>query len=345
MTQNTKTIFVWNINECPADSSECIFQMGKILNTTFASIIVVGDNISKFPENLSDAATTLPVSLRCGDYGIYDTIVDVLSVAKDSPKYNCVLATNNFGIWFNLFQKVPPINLVIISKTDPRQSISFSFLPQKVKCSILQWPSLKETVSNPNGIELVDNQEFDEFIPQRNETISQQMPSQSNSENEFEEDTYEPKFSSAKKNTPKVAFNKKPSESPSDRIKPLINLEKHQIDLRSPKPASRAPAGQVPQKTDEKPKEKLQSKDQSTTIPLQYQPLIEAMKSIGKSMISLSDLEEQFSICCKNLNLPPQDLQTIINSASSSGLIIYDASINYVRFKNRTLANASITYI
>ena len=153
---------------------------------------------------------------------------------------------------------------------------------------------------------------------------------------EDDEENAESSFSSSKNSSPRMKFQKQRKQSPTtDKIKPLSNLEKHQIDLRSP-------VGSKSEKNDNK--FKPQGRD-NNSFPLEFQPLIEAMKSIGKSMISKSDLEEQFSICCKNLNLPPQDLMSMIDKASSYGLIIYDSSINYVRFKNRQLANANITYV
>lgn len=381
MSKNTSSILLWNAVDCPADSSECIYNISKLLKVNFTSIIVLANDHTELTPDLSDAATTLPIVIRCGEHAIHDAIVDVVQTITTSSKYNFVIVSNEYSIWIDIVQRVKPANLVFVSKNDPRQSLSFSFLPDAVKYTILQWPSLREIIGDFHGIELV-NDDTDEIqnqpklqkrapppqhqqapiqqksrqqIPQQQmrhqqQQQQQQQPdfdSQQYSENDYnsdgnnydenEEDINEGNnYAFSKKNQQKVNFNQRPSPV-SERIKPLSNLEKHQIDLRSPIGSSK------PQSVDTKLQYNRVSKDQQS-VPLEFQPLIEAMKSIGKSMVSLSDLEEQFNICCKNLNLPPQDLKTMIDKASSNGLIIFDSNINYVRFKNRQITNSQIVY-
>ncbi|KAK8838198.1 hypothetical protein M9Y10_035617 [Tritrichomonas musculus] len=383
MPKDANSILLWNTNDCPSDSAECIYNISKLLKVTFTSIIVMANDHSQLSPDLSDAATILPISIRCGEHSIHDAIVDVVQSIMKNQKYNFVIISNDYAIWIDIFQRIQPTNLVFISKNDPRQSLSFSFLPDTVKCSILQWPSLREVTGSISGIEMVNDVEDDmstssqkpsksqkKASPQQKQMTMQQKPKsqqrqqqqhqqqqpdfysqQYDTENDYNSDaniyddneediTDESSYSYSKKNQQKVVFNQK-SSPPPERIKPLSNLEKHQIDLRSPTGPSKPPV--VDSIEPKKSQFNQASKDQPS-IPLQFQPLIEAMKSIGKSMISLSDLEEQFNICCKNLNLPPQDLKTMIDKASSNGLIIFDSSINYVRFKNRQIANTQIVY-
>lgn len=376
MSKNTASILLWNAADCPAESSDCIYNISKLLKVNFTNIIVLSNDHTELTPDLSDAATTLPIIIRCGEHAIHDAIVDVVQIITKNPKYNIIIVSNEYSIWIDIVQRVKPSNLVFISKNDPRQSLSYSFLPDAVKCTILQWPSLREVIGDLNGIELI-NEDTDEIqnpskLQKRSSSSSQQLQqqvpiqqrarqqqmhqqqqqqpdfySQQYSENDYNSDANnyddneddindENSYGFSKKPQQKVAFNQKSSPT-SDRIKPLSNLEKHQIDLRSPVVPSKPPS------IDTKNQFGRLTKDQHS-VPLEFQPLIEAMKSIGKSMISLSDLEEQFNICCKNLNLPPQDLKTMIDKASSKELIIFDSSINYVRFKNRQIANTQIVY-
>lgn len=378
MSKNTCSILLWNAADCSADSSECIYNISKLLKVNFTSIIVLANDYTELAPDLSDAATTLPVTIHCGDHAIHDAIVDVVQSITKSQKYNFVIVSNEYSIWIDIVQRINPSNLVFISKNDPRQSLSFSFLPDQVKYTILQWPSLREVMGDLHGIELI-NDDTDEIMnppklqkrtsPQQQQQQQQQQQPQKSKQNQFtrqqitqqqmapefysqqysendynsdgnnyeenEEDTNEENsYTFSKKNQQnKVIFNQKSSPA-SERIKPLSNLEKHQIDLRSPVGLSKVPSIETKIRV---------SKDQQS-VPLEFQPLIEAMKSIGKSMVSLSDLEEQFNICCKNLNLPQQDLKTMIDKASSNGLIIFDSNINYVRFKNRQITNSQIVY-
>ncbi|OHT17611.1 hypothetical protein TRFO_00869 [Tritrichomonas foetus] len=351
MSKSVKSILLWDISACPANSTECISNLVKLLKVNFTSIIVTAAQHSDFPPDISDLSTLMPIVLRYGKHAIYDAIVDAVSSIGKSKKFNFVLLSNSYGIWIDLFQKLPPTSLVFVSKNDPRQSLSYSFLPESVKSTILQYPSLNEITGQVSIIDSImaeGNDDEDDNLYQpiiKKHGQKPQKPYQNRKGSleaggeEEEEENYEQNDSySPKKESQKVVFKTKTSPpSQVDRIKPLSNLEKHQIDLRSPTPSKA-------EKADGRNKNSA-SKDQGTSFPLMFQPLIEAMKSIGKSMISKSDLEEQFNICCKNLNLPPQDLMLMIEKASSYGLIIYDNSINYVRFKNRSLATATITYI
>ena len=123
-------------------------------------------------------------------------------------------------------------------------------------------------------------------------------------------------------------------------IKPLTTTEtENTIDLRSPitgnnmKDLSSSFTPDVKQK-----------KSNVVVIPRIYQPLIESMRSIGKSMIQLSVLTEEIKKTCQQLGIPEQDALGIINQAHNDGYIILDKTINYIRFRNRSLSKADIEY-
>lgn len=131
-----------------------------------------------------------------------------------------------------------------------------------------------------------------------------------------------------------------PRRSRPATIQPLQSFERHQIDLRPP--ASAAPPRQP--ETDVTPKRPPPS-EQVVQIPAKFQPLIEAMKSLGKAMVSVTDLEGQLKIWSTRLNQPIDSISAYIAKAADAQIILYEKHINYVRFRNRVIASAQIEYL
>ena len=90
-----------------------------------------------------------------------------------------------------------------------------------------------------------------------------------------------------------------------------------------------------------------QKKQQPTNceVALEFKPLVEVMKSIGKAMISVNDLENPLMKYCNENNMPHFNTNSYVHKASDAGVIIYDRSINYVRFRNRSFMDANIEYV
>ena len=92
-------------------------------------------------------------------------------------------------------------------------------------------------------------------------------------------------------------------------------------------------------------KSKTNSGEQTFNIPIKFQPLIEAMKAAGKAMISMNDLEGYLKKAAAELNIQQPNTNTIVNKANDAGIIIYDKSIKYVRFRNRQMTTGIINYV
>ena len=69
------------------------------------------------------------------------------------------------------------------------------------------------------------------------------------------------------------------------------------------------------------------------------------MKAAGKAMISVNDLDVYLKKVAAELNIQQPNTNTIVNKANDAGIIIYDKSINYVRFRNRQMATGIINYV
>lgn len=131
-------------------------------------------------------------------------------------------------------------------------------------------------------------------------------------------------------------------------IQPLSNLDKYQIDLRSPVVSANtsrlSESGNV-DLTPKRPSAVTTGRDQVFEVPAKFQPLMEAMRAMNKAMISLSDLEGQLKHWGAKLGEPIDNVNAYICKASDQQIIIYDKSINYVRFRNRAMSTGKIHYV
>lgn len=131
-------------------------------------------------------------------------------------------------------------------------------------------------------------------------------------------------------------------------IQPLNNLDKYQIDLRSPVVSANtsrlSDSGSV-DVTPKRPAVTASGRDQVFEFPAKFQVLIEAMKSMNKTMISMSDLEERLKIWSDKLGVPIDNVNAYILKAVDQQIVIYDKSINYVRFRNRAISTGKVQYV
>lgn len=134
----------------------------------------------------------------------------------------------------------------------------------------------------------------------------------------------------------------------SDEIKQLKdeieNMKKQNKLEKVPKTAAVVDYKKTKSSGDSHPPLKV---DSSTKIkvPGEFKVMVEAMKSIGKAMIALSDLEELMNELSDELNQPIGNINEYIQRASDAGIILYEKSINYIRFKNRHMSNMPIEYV
>jgi hypothetical protein len=267
------------------------------------------------PAAFGDLPIALPVTLRFGPNAVHDALIDCVGFfTQTKGQSTFVVITNSFPLWITLFQRLTPKLVVFVSSKDPSKSLEFSFLPESLPVRLLAWPSLEEVSGQP---------EHDEPT----------QPIEPISTGE-EEDAPEVSQPSGEPSLDEVEAQ--PTRSRAAPIQPLQNLERHQLDLRSP---ARQPDSEVT------PKRQQQTAEQVVQVPAKFQPLIEAMKSLGKVMVSVADLEGQLKIWSTRLNQPIDNIGAYIAKAADAQIILYDKQINYVRFRNRTLASATIEYV
>ncbi|KAK8891317.1 hypothetical protein M9Y10_028525 [Tritrichomonas musculus] len=360
-----QSIILWDSFSCESKNVDFISKIVKNLKVNITSIVVYSKDQNKFCPSISDLSTVYPVVIRFGENAVLDTIVDVVGFLSKC-KNNCtfILITNNFPLWINLFQRSSPRSVVFISSTDPRVSLDYSFLPPSIKLNILKWPDLTELLSQPAS--LVQRPSPPQSPPPP--SLSQEQPdAEEENENEPEEEIAaeqnEENEQGYEEDNASNYVHEEPSDNADDeeeddhadissslqreaRIQPLDNIDKYQntIDLRSPS-VTGTPSRRINESPEITPKRQQISNGQKMEIPTKFRPLIEAMKSIGKAMISLNDLEGQLNAWFNKLNEPAENINSYIAKASDAGIIIYDKSINYVRFRNRSTASAQIEYV
>ncbi|OHT07950.1 hypothetical protein TRFO_05077 [Tritrichomonas foetus] len=368
MSSKQAALLLWDCSLCPSQNVEFVQQIARNFKLNNLNILVCAKDQKTIPPSVSDLSIAYPVTCRFGPNAIFDTMADVVGfLAKCKNNCTFVLISTNFPIWINLFQRASPKMLVFVSSVDPRTSLDFSFLPPSISINILKWPnleSLKAMEAQP--IEMIEQEELsnDELSNDSDNHITNQdeqleVLEQDDTEEDDDEAAYnhqtiaeeeEEEDSEIDASVSSQSSMKKDSQMAST-IQPLANIEKYNIDLRSPAPntPSRNSSEMSPVTSSKRPPPSSAahppSNGQTMSIPAKFQPLIEAMKSIGKAMISLSDLEGQLKVWCNKLNEPIENTNTYIAKASDAGIIIYDKSINYVRFRNRQMANANIEYV
>ena len=335
-------ILVWDCSACPAKGTEFIQRMQKMTKITFAKIIVVSADPQAIPPAVSDLSISLPVITRFGPNATRDSLIDVIHhLSKSKNELSVFILSDSFPLWISLFQRVEPRSVVFVSGRDPRECLDFSFLPPSLSVTVLSWPNLDSVSSSapaPREERVVRN------------PVSHKEPSVSNSSMGFVEEEEEiVEGSDEEVSDPRRGGGG--GGGFSGTIQPLSNLDKYQIDLRSPvggTPSRQSESGDITPKRGSVSTPGSGSgvgHDQSLEVPVKFRPLIEAMKSMGKAMISLSDLEGQLKTWSAKLNEPIDNINAYITKAADAQLVIYDKSINYVRFRNRSMANAAIEYV
>jgi hypothetical protein len=119
-------------------------------------------------------------------------------------------------------------------------------------------------------------------------------------------------------------------------IQPLVDLDKYQIDLKA---TAGTPSNSMIEGSFVTPKKN------DFEVPIRFQPLVESMKALGKAMISLGDLETQLKEWCGKHGVQMENASQYVSKAAEAQIVIYDKSINYVRFRNRAMASSVIEYV
>jgi hypothetical protein len=316
-------ILVWDCVTCESESLEFIPQLQRYRKTSFAIIIIAAQEVSKIPPGIGDLAIALPITTRFGGSAIYDSLVDAIGFFVQA-KGNCsfVVISNTLPLWITLFQRIEPKSVTFISTTDPKRFLEFSFLSEKIPVRMLAWPRLEELASS--------GQDESSLSPS---TIHDEGLTIEEEDLEIEGDTTK---------QPAIFVDEETPRKPV--IQPLKNMESHHIDLRSPITGS-PPSHQSDSESVGSKKEPKGSSDQPIQVPAKFKALVEVMRSMGKVMISIADLEGQLKIYATKTGEPIDNPSAYITKAGDAQIITIEKGINYVRFRNRGLATASITYV
>jgi hypothetical protein len=321
----TAEALVWDCCTCESQSLEFVSTLQHYRKGSFAVIIVAARESAKIPPGLGDLAACLPVITRFGASSIYDSLVDVVTFfvqAKGSCSF--VVISNSLPLWITLFQRIEPKSVTFVSTKNLKSHLEFTFLPDKIPVRMLAWPTLEELSSSGQD----ETAESELSFQEPESTVE-------NEQVESEEDITDQQSIFADEETPR-----KPH---MPVIQPLKNMESHHIDLRSPicgSPDSQPDPERVTPKREPKPQS-----EQALQVPAKFKALVEVMRSTGKVMVSLQDLEGQLKIYAAKTGEPIENPSLYIAKAGDAQIITIDKGIGYVRFRNRALLTAPITYM
>ncbi|KAH0785288.1 hypothetical protein GPJ56_010699 [Histomonas meleagridis] len=317
------TILVWDCTQCPSNNIEFIRKVSKMNKSSISKVIVLANDPKTIPSSINDLSVIFQVSIRQGEKSIYDAIADIVLFSNScGGEYSVILISNMFSIWLSLFQKIKPKNVILASSKNPQDSFEYEFVVGQFPITFLKWPSLEPLKNNASTIK--ETSTVYEIQEEKSESEKSQKE-------EFDDDMFFEEEEINNYNQSIGLEEETENDGVEDLIQPLSNSDfKYQIDLRSPLSKSpRKSPRHVP-------------KEQAIQVDSQFKTLIESMKSIGKSMISMGEIEPLLKA---NMKKPIENIQSYINKAVDANLIIYDRSINYIRFRNRAFSTAPIEYV
>lgn len=299
--------------------------------------------------------------------------------------FNVILVSNQLSIWISLFNRIEPSQIVFFTSSNPESSFEYSFLPKNIQTIKYQWPNLtlseneltsqetnvlsEETddvqdMSNLNDEELIHNLQNDFPLLESSMHI--------NDNEEEDTDILDQEGNIHKQ----ITLNDKDFSTQSKESIEIQNEEEDQINIKDipeeedfrDELSSEIEYGKFESNAEEYLKEedslKKANKKPTTlsqknivenystsneepifSIAIKFKPLIESIKNAGKSIISLSDLESYLKSYCEKEKIKISNTMSLINKASETGIIIYDKSINYLRFRNRQMMIGTIKYV
>lgn len=332
------SIAIWDCNQCQASNIEFIQSISSITKSKLTKLFVFSRNQAKIPDEIFNLQGIIETVIRFGDMAFYDIVADILLfTSKNKEIKNIIVASSSIMSWISLIESVNPKQFYYFTPQNQQEvfdQIGFSFYNQN-KIVYNQWVYGEAVIDESNDKELLQTQNSmeEDFENAEVQEESQKLVSNNEPVVEEEEEIFQEEES----------FNQNFTSSPGS-IKPLTSIENNNIiDLRSPVAMDRSI--DLTSKFSPTTTPKRDQKDEVYNIPRVYQPLIEAMKAIGKAMIPLNSLSDEFKKTCSQLGVGEQNIMTIINKASDAGLVIFDKTINYVRFRDRKISFSQITYI
>jgi hypothetical protein len=325
----TSEILFWDVSTCQSNTVDFIGQLQRTRKTAFAQIVVISPDPTVLPPAIEDVAISFPLTIRLGVNALQEALVDAIAFFTQTKGHaTYVVITNVFPLWITLFQRIEPKSVTFISSKDPARSLEFSFLPEKVTVRTLGWPQLEQPGADGN----------EESI-----SLSMALPADTlvtlsgDGEEERELQGSDDSASLPEEESCRSSARVVPP------IQPLVETASHEIDLFSP--ASSASSCRKAKVSPPK-KQAVATREQPTMqLSAKFRPLVEAMRGMGKAMISVTDLEAPLKALSAKLNEPVENLGSYLAKAADAQIIIYDKSTNYLRFRSRGLATSAVDYV
>ena len=335
----SSSFLLWDLTSCPAVNCDILQSVVSLTGYKYSTFLIFADNSKDLPSSVSDFSIAANVIVHFGEYALYDTVADLLNCIKSTKKFNISVISTRLSVWLSLLQRCQPSNFIIFSAADPRNDFDFSFLPSTIPTKIYQWPSLgliDDDVSGASDHRESDDDEEEESNsnkrPQKQQyktpTRFQQQQQQQSSDNDEEDDTDTNPLS--------------PMMNPSPMQQQTLLESNKRLNFKSAQPKDQLDS---PPQTNSTKGGKRKSGGGALQISAEFRPLIEAMKSVGKSMVAYNDFETHLKSWCQAEGMKTPDPMTLIQKGVDSGLIIFDQKINYIRFRNRSIPSGQIEYI
>lgn len=368
MSAKNAAVLIWDLATCPSSSINAIASVQDIIGGGFSTIFAYAIQADQIPGIINDLSIAFNTKVMFGEYALYDVIANLLSSMNGKKQFNVVLISTKLSVWLSLFQQKQPTNLTIISTTDIRDDFDFSFLPPSIPTKLYSWPNLELIDGDISGGNLQAEEDIPKETPvKKSHSAKSSKSSQQQTVNEdsfsyneeiarnsedFEQQEQQP-FSQESEDMESV--NTAPSQgSPISQASPVFaqrnllesnkrlnfNRTEPQEDLdQSPPPMAKSSKARTQKIQAPAPAGNVQQ------VSVQFKPLIEAMKLVGKSMVSYNDFITSLRGYCKIENIQINDAMELIESAVEGGIVIFDKSINYLRFRNRSLSTSTIQYV
>ncbi|EAX91463.1 hypothetical protein TVAG_276820 [Trichomonas vaginalis G3] len=345
------SIAIWDCTTCPAANIDFLQQITKNTKTNKMKIFAFSENSENVPMQLFEMQNILDVIIRFGEMALFDIVSDVITSIRSIKEVKCIyLATNNIQYWITPIETIKPSEVqafTALSQQEFNEIISFSFLDLK-KYKYNRWSGEKQIVNPIKPQKLNQPQQ----IPEEEEEFVDDMQLQEKeaesdhfSQNEEEETVLDSNIIEEEEDMENEINDSKNSFNSSGDIKPLVSIENEQIiDLRSPAPAERS-TDLISRSSPLHSISQTPRRDGDTfTIPHEFQALVESMKAVGKAMIPMNALIEEYKKTCSQLGTGDQNLLNVIQKASDQGFVIFDSTINYIRFRDRKISFSKINY-
>jgi len=322
------SLLIWDCGSCKTQDISVISKIQTEFHVKIESIIVLAKEYKDVPSTLGELAIVMPIITRYGENAMFDAIVDAISILQNANMgYNVIMVSDVLSVWISLFQQLIPKKVFIVSNVDQQDLMDLTFLPEEIELSFSLWENLMNGKADQpiSKIPQPAIKQMTPLQPQNRSPVFQSI--------DVEEEEDDILYSDHEE---EVIVRK--SDKPVQRIQHLTNLEENIFELKSPAKSR--------DEEDEKPvvsKTTIQ-KGQSMTIPKKFQVLVEAMKRVNKAMISLKVLTEQMKAVAQDLGVSEQNVQQTISKATEAGLVVFDATINYIRFRNREMEKMQIQY-